>query len=108
MMMMMMKDSASASMLIYCDAKFNLTHSSLLPAYFFITVFRAENSNTHRHLTEFVGLDFEMAFHEHYHEVCGSKTAKTSPFYGLPENVARSLKSFTHTHARTHAHRSWT
>ncbi|XP_054162546.1 aspartate--tRNA ligase, cytoplasmic-like [Oppia nitens] len=32
-------------------------------------VFRAENSNTHRHLTEFVGLDFEMAFNYHYHEV---------------------------------------
>lgn len=32
-------------------------------------VFRAENSNTHRHMTEFVGLDMEMAFEEHYHEV---------------------------------------
>lgn len=32
-------------------------------------VFRAENSNTHRHMTEFVGLDLEMAFEEHYHEV---------------------------------------
>ncbi|OMH79904.1 Aspartate-tRNA ligase, cytoplasmic [Zancudomyces culisetae] len=32
-------------------------------------VFRAENSNTHRHLTEFVGLDLEMGFREHYHEV---------------------------------------
>eukprot|EP00730_Choanoeca_flexa_P017543 TRINITY_DN8464_c0_g1_i1.p1 TRINITY_DN8464_c0_g1~~TRINITY_DN8464_c0_g1_i1.p1 ORF type:complete len:604 (+),score=166.53 TRINITY_DN8464_c0_g1_i1:41-1852(+) len=32
-------------------------------------VFRAENSNTHRHLTEFTGMDFEMAFNEHYHEV---------------------------------------
>jgi len=32
-------------------------------------VFRAENSQTHRHLTEFVGLDLEMAFNEHYHEV---------------------------------------
>ena len=32
-------------------------------------VFRAENSFTHRHLTEFVGLDLEMAFEEHYHEV---------------------------------------
>ncbi|KCV72889.1 aspartyl-tRNA synthetase [Fonticula alba] len=32
-------------------------------------VFRAEDSNTHRHLTEFVGLDLEMAFNEHYHEV---------------------------------------
>jgi len=32
-------------------------------------VFRAEDSNTHRHLTEFVGMDVEMAFKEHYHEV---------------------------------------
>ena len=32
-------------------------------------VFRAEDSNTHRHMTEFVGLDMEMAFKEHYHEV---------------------------------------
>ncbi len=32
-------------------------------------VYRAENSNTHRHLTEFLGLDIEMAFNEHYHEV---------------------------------------
>ncbi|KAG8875397.1 hypothetical protein FRB97_005160, partial [Tulasnella sp. 331] len=32
-------------------------------------VFRAENSNTHRHLTEYTGLDLEMAFEEHYHEV---------------------------------------
>jgi len=32
-------------------------------------VFRAENSNTARHLTEFTGLDLEMAFEENYHEV---------------------------------------
>ena len=32
-------------------------------------VFRAENSNTHRHLCEFTGLDLEMAIHEHYDEV---------------------------------------
>ncbi|KAG5297261.1 aspartyl-tRNA synthetase Dps1 [Histoplasma ohiense] len=32
-------------------------------------VFRAEESNTHRHLTEFVGLDFEKTFQNHYHEV---------------------------------------
>jgi aspartyl-tRNA synthetase len=31
-------------------------------------VFRAENSNTHRHLCEFTGLDFEMAITEHYFE----------------------------------------
>lgn len=32
-------------------------------------VFRAEDSNTHRHLTEFVGADMEMGFKYHYHEV---------------------------------------
>jgi len=32
-------------------------------------VFRAENSNTYRHLTEYTGLDIEMAIDEHYHEV---------------------------------------
>jgi len=32
-------------------------------------VFRAENSNTRRHLCEFTGLDLEMAIHEHYDEV---------------------------------------
>lgn len=31
-------------------------------------VFRAENSLTHRHLCEFVGLDLEMSIKEHYHE----------------------------------------
>lgn len=32
-------------------------------------VFRAENSFTHRHMCEFVGLDIEMAIKEHYFEV---------------------------------------
>lgn len=32
-------------------------------------VFRAENSFTHRHLCEFIGLDGEMAIKEHYMEV---------------------------------------
>jgi len=32
-------------------------------------VFRSENSHTHRHMTEFVGLDIEMTFKDHYHEV---------------------------------------
>ena len=31
-------------------------------------VFRAENSNTHRHLCEFTGLDLEMTIKENYHE----------------------------------------
>jgi len=42
------------------DCKRNLTP---------VLVFRAEDSNTHRHLCEFVGLDMEMAFNYHYHEV---------------------------------------
>jgi aspartyl/asparaginyl-tRNA synthetase len=41
----------------------------MLMRFFLLSVFRAEDSNTHRHLTEFVGLDLEMAFQEHYHEV---------------------------------------
>ena len=32
-------------------------------------VFRSEKSFTHRHMTEFTGLDMEMCFKEHYHEV---------------------------------------
>jgi aspartyl-tRNA synthetase len=32
-------------------------------------VFRAENSNTRRHLCEFTGFDLEMAINEHYDEV---------------------------------------
>lgn len=31
-------------------------------------VFRAEDSNTPRHMTEYTGLDLEMALEEHYHE----------------------------------------
>ena len=33
------------------------------------SVFRAEDSYTHRHLCEFVGLDVEMVIKEHYEEV---------------------------------------
>ncbi|KAH8681279.1 hypothetical protein BX600DRAFT_446163 [Xylariales sp. PMI_506] len=32
-------------------------------------VFRAENSNTHRHLTEYTGLDLEMEIRHDYHEL---------------------------------------
>lgn len=47
-------------------------------------VFRAEDSNTHRHLTEFVGLDLEMAFKYHYHEVLETIGATfTEIFKGL-------------------------
>ncbi len=41
-----------------------ITHRPLL-----LLLLRAEDSNTHRHLCEFTGLDFEMCIHEHYEEV---------------------------------------
>ncbi|XP_046974972.1 aspartate--tRNA ligase, cytoplasmic [Vanessa cardui] len=49
-------------------------------------VFRAEDSNTHRHLTEFVGLDLEMSFKQHYHEVLDTiGQTLTDIFRGLQE-----------------------
>lgn len=52
-------------------------------------VFRAEDSNTHRHLTEFVGLDLEMAFTYHYHEVVDTiGNTFTEIFRGLRDNFA--------------------
>ena len=45
-----------------------ITHSSIY-SWLALLVFRAEKSNTHRHLTEFTGLDLEMAFENHYEEV---------------------------------------
>ena len=64
----------------YFDRKAYLTQSpqfykqmaiagDLGPVFSIGPVFRAENSNTKRHLTEFTGLDFEMPIQEHYHEV---------------------------------------
>ena len=56
-------------------------------------VFRAENSNTHRHLTEFIGLDLEMAFENHYHEVLDviDDTLKTI-FKGLQERFRHEVR----------------
>ncbi|XP_055605968.1 aspartate--tRNA ligase, cytoplasmic [Uranotaenia lowii] len=55
-------------------------------------VFRAEDSNTHRHLTEFVGLDLEMAFKYHYHEVLDTiGNTFTEIFKGLRDNYAREI-----------------
>ena len=56
-------------------------------------VFRAENSNTHRHLTEFTGLDLEMAFENHYHEVLDviDATLKTI-FKGLQERFRDEVR----------------
>lgn len=43
--------------------------SDLMKVFEIGPVFRAENSNTHRHLCEFVGLDLEMSIENDYHEV---------------------------------------
>jgi nondiscriminating aspartyl-tRNA synthetase len=57
-------------------------------------VFRAEDSNTHRHLTEFVGLDMEMAFKYHYHEVV-QQIGKTfiNIFRGLRDEYAQEIQT---------------
>ncbi|KRT80426.1 tRNA synthetase, partial [Oryctes borbonicus] len=55
-------------------------------------VFRAEDSNTHRHLTEFVGLDLEMAFNYHYHEVMLTiGDMFTAIFKGLRDQFAHEI-----------------
>ncbi|XP_028033757.1 aspartate--tRNA ligase, cytoplasmic [Bombyx mandarina] len=55
-------------------------------------VFRAEDSNTHRHLTEFVGLDLEMSFKQHYHEVLDTIGATfTEMFRGLRDQFASEI-----------------
>ncbi len=55
-------------------------------------VFRAEDSNTHRHLTEFVGLDLEMAFSYHYHEVVNTiGDLFTQIFKGLAERFVQFI-----------------
>lgn len=55
-------------------------------------VFRAEDSNTHRHLTEFMGLDLEMAIEEHYHEVMEMLDGMLlSIFRGLREQYKKEI-----------------
>jgi len=57
-------------------------------------VFRAEDSNTHRHLCEFVGLDVEMAFKEHYHEVVQTiGDLFISIFKGLRDEYQTEIKT---------------
>uniref|UniRef100_A0A673GSA9 Aspartate--tRNA ligase, cytoplasmic n=1 Tax=Sinocyclocheilus rhinocerous TaxID=307959 RepID=A0A673GSA9_9TELE len=57
-------------------------------------VFRAEDSNTHRHLTEFVGLDIEMAFNYHYHEVMDSITdTMVQIFKGLCDRFQTEIQT---------------
>ncbi|CEH14707.1 probable dps1-aspartyl-trna cytosolic [Ceraceosorus bombacis] len=55
-------------------------------------VFRAEDSNTPRHMTEFTGVDLEMAFDEHYHEVLDLLRKLFSfIFQQLPKRYAREF-----------------
>lgn len=57
-------------------------------------VFRAENSNTNRHLTEFMGLDLEMVFNEHYYEVLAVINEMFKYiFTGLEKRFAEELKA---------------
>ena len=57
-------------------------------------VFRAENSFTHRHMCEFVGLDLEMTIKEHYFEVLDFY-ADFFPyiFNNLEKRFAKELKA---------------
>ncbi|ROT35353.1 aspartyl-tRNA synthetase [Sodiomyces alkalinus F11] len=57
-------------------------------------VFRAENSNTPRHMTEFTGLDLEMEIEDDYHEV-QDMLEKTLLyiFRGLAERCAEQIET---------------
>lgn len=56
-------------------------------------VFRAEDSNTPRHMTEFTGLDLEMAFDEHYHEVMDTLSGLfTFIFQQLPKRYSKEIE----------------
>lgn len=62
-------------------------------------VFRAERSNTHRHLCEFTGLDFEMTFIEHYHEVLDEFSELfIAIFKGLKEMCGKDIETIHKYH----------
>lgn len=55
-------------------------------------VFRAEDSNTNRHLCEFTGLDIEMEFKEHYFEILDLLSDLfVHIFQGLEQRFAKEL-----------------
>ena len=57
-------------------------------------VFRAENSNTHRHLCEFTGLDGEMEIKQHYFEVLDViGNLFNHMFKGLETRFAKQLEA---------------
>ncbi|WVN88768.1 aspartate-tRNA(Asn) ligase [Cryptococcus depauperatus CBS 7841] len=62
-------------------------------------VFRAEDSNTHRHLTEFMGLDLEMVIEEHYDEAIDVlDNMLLSIFHGLQQNYKHEIESVKKQH----------
>jgi aspartyl-tRNA synthetase len=57
------------------------------------SVFRAENSNTRRHLCEFTGLDMEMSINNHYNEALEVvHNTFRDIFNGLEENYSTELE----------------
>lgn len=57
-------------------------------------VFRAEDSNTNRHLCEFTGLDIEMVFKEHYFEILDVLADLfVHIFNGLEERFSKELQA---------------
>jgi aspartyl-tRNA synthetase len=57
-------------------------------------VFRSERSFTHRHMTEFTGLDLEMTFKDHYHEVLDVLDGLFNHiFEGLNTKFAREIEA---------------
>jgi len=57
-------------------------------------VFRSEKSHTHRHMTEFTGLDMEMTFKDHYHEVLEVlESLFLHIFRGINERCPRELEA---------------
>lgn len=56
-------------------------------------VYRAENSNTPRHMTEFTGLDLEMEIEEHYHEAMHMlQGVLLHIFAGLEKNMKKEIE----------------
>ena len=56
-------------------------------------VFRAEDSNTHRHLTEYTGMDLEMAINSDYHEAMDIiDNMMKSIFKGVYERFRREIE----------------
>ncbi|KAG9230887.1 putative aspartyl-tRNA synthetase, cytoplasmic [Amylocarpus encephaloides] len=60
-------------------------------------VFRAEDSNTPRHLTEYTGLDLEMALEEHYHEALDIIDGMFKNLWqGIYDRYSREIELISH------------